>query len=123
MTNTFDTQSDANLRSSAYSQKNGRYVRGGTVYVTPSALGWWEKRDAEVDPSDIVYVLEEKYVGRTDLLAYAFYGDPQLWWIIPQYNSILDPDEELVQGKALLIPSLEKINSVYRANEIGGVAA
>lgn len=124
MAKTTDTINDASLRSSAYSQKNGRYVVGGTSYTTDAALNWWEKREVLPDPSDLVYALEEKYVGRTDLLAYAFYGDPHLWWVIPQFNNILDPDAELVQGKVLLIPSLEKINSTYRANIIvGGIAS
>lgn len=119
---TTDLGDDATLRSSVYSSKNGRYVMGGVTTVTDTALGWWEKREVAPDPSDIVYALEERYVGRTDLLALAFYGDSQLWWVIPQYNAILDPEDELVQGKLLLIPSLEKINTTYRQdNKVGGV--
>lgn len=123
-TTTASYQDDATLRSSVYSSKNGRYVMGGTTTVTDQALGWWEKREVAPDPSDLVYALEERYVSRPDLLALAFYGDTCLWWIIPQYNAILDPEDELVLGKLLLIPSLEKINSTYRQdNKIGGVSA
>lgn len=119
---TADFPNDLSLKSSVWSQKNGRYVLGGTTEVSAQGLGWWEKREVLPDPSDIVYALEEKYVGRPDLLAYSFYGDSQLWWVIPQYNSILDPDEELILGKLLLIPSFEKINTTYRAdNKAGGV--
>ena len=113
---------DGTLRNSAFSEKNGRYVLGGDVSVSVSALGWWEKKEVLPDPSDLVYVLEEKYVGRPDLLAYAFYGETQLWWLILQFNNILDPELELVQGKVLLIPSLEKISSTYRTGtNVGGI--
>lgn len=116
------TVNDASLRSSAYNQKNGRYVVGGVVSNTGKGLGWWEKREVAPDISDLLYVLEERYVGRPDLLAYAFYHDTKLWWVIPQFNHILDPVHELTLGKLLIIPSMDKINSTYFAdNKVGGI--
>lgn len=119
---TSDYGDDLTLRSSVYSRQNGRYVLGGDTSISDTALGWWEKREVAYDPSDLLYALEEKYVGRTDILAFAFYGDSALWWVIPQYNSILDPEEEMIMGKILLIPSMEKINNTYRqGNKVGGI--
>lgn len=109
------------MTDSTQNQKTSRYTRGGATEVSSRFLEWWERRDIEKDISDMVYSLESKYVGRPDLLAYAFYGDAKLKWVIMQYNDIIDPDLELVAGKLLLMPSLDKVNSAYGASNIGGV--
>lgn len=31
------------------------------------------------------------YNGRLDLVAHALYGNPLLWWVLAEYNSIIDP--------------------------------
>lgn len=113
---------DLTLRHSAYNQKNGRYTRGGTVEVSAKFAEWWNKRDVPKDPSDVLYVMEAKYEGRPDLLAYTFYGDVGLWWIICQYNGILDPQTELVAGKQLLIPIQSKVDTYYKVepSAVGG---
>jgi hypothetical protein len=108
-------------RSAVYNKKNGRYVLGGTTEVSAGFLEWWERNPAEKDPSDIGYYLEAKYVGRPDLLAYAWFGDVGLEWVIPQFNDILDPAEELVEGKFLLIPTSEKLDAMRSNISVGGV--
>lgn len=112
---------DDNLRSSVYNKKNGRYVLGGQTEVSAGFVEWWEPVDMPKDPSDIGYYLEAKYVGRPDLLAFAWFGDVGLEWVIPQFNNILDPAEELVEGKFLLIPSREKLNSIQSNIKVGGI--
>lgn len=122
MTNT-TTVLDKTLKSSVYNEKNGRYVRGGATEVSAKFLEWWNKRDVPKDISDIVYVMEEKYVGRPDLLSYTFYGDVGFWWIICQYNGILDPQVELVAGRELLIPTQSKVDIYYKVDPatVGGI--
>lgn len=110
-------------RSSVYNQKNGRYVLGGQTEVSAGFIEWWERNPLPKDPSDIVYYLEAKYVGRPDLLAYAWFGDAGLEWVIPQFNSIIDPSEELVEGCVLLIPSREKIDTLRSNLNVGGIAS
>lgn len=112
---------DPTIKNSTYNQLNGRYTRGGTTEVSDRFIEWWERHDFQYDISDLVYVLEEKYVGRPDLLAFAFYGDTRLKWVIMQYNDILDPAEELVAGKLLLMPSLEKVADTFKVSTVGGV--
>ena len=109
------------IRSSVYNEKNGRYVLGGVTEVSAGFLEWWERKNLEKDPTDIAYFLEAKYVGRPDLLAYAWFGDVGLEWVIPQFNDILDPDEELIANKLLLIPSKEKINTMQSNIKVGGI--
>lgn len=112
-------QLDSTVKDSTYNQKNGRYTRGGTTEVSSRFVEWWERYDVPHDTSDLVYVLEERYVGRPDLLAYAFYGDTAYKWIIMQYNDILHPDE-LVAGLALLMPTNEKISGSFKVSKVGG---
>jgi hypothetical protein len=100
-------------KNSAANRETGRYTRGGNTEVVDGKLGWWDKKMIDPDPSDIVYIMESKYVGRPDLLGFVFYNDTKLWWIICQYNGILDPMNELVQGKVLLIPPKSKIESKF----------
>ena len=111
---------DYTVKDSTYNQKNGRYARGGTTEVSSRFVEWWERVDNDHDLSDLVYVLEEKYVGRPDLLAYAFYNDTRLSWLIMQYNDILDP-LELVTGYMLLMPSRDKVSSTFGVTKVGGV--
>lgn len=111
---------DSTVINSTYNKKNGRYVLGGTTEVSASAIEWWEKNTMLPDSTDFIYVMEQKYEGRPDILGYVFYGDPLLWWVICQYNSILDPFAELVAGKVLLIPQQARITQTSSTNTTTG---
>ena len=111
----------ADIKNSTYNTKNGRYTLGGTTEVSLHGLEWWIRKDLPQDPSDLVYLMEKKYENRPDLLGFIFYGDSLLWWIICQYNGILDPHEELVEGRVLLIPTLERIKREISAISPGGI--
>ena len=102
---------DQTVKNSTYDTKNGRYVLGGLTEVSSFAIEWWERANLQADPTDIIYVMEKKYEGRPDLLGYMFYGDPGLWWVIGQYNTIQDPNVELVEGKVLIIPTKERLSA------------
>lgn len=117
------SSTNVNLLNSTYNSKNGRYVLGGTTEVSAWAIEWWEKNTMTPDDSDFIYVMEKKYEGRPDILGYVFYGDSLLWWVICQYNSILDPVSELVEGKILLIPQLARITQNATTTSTGGVAS
>lgn len=116
---------DLTLKNSTYNSKNGRYVLGGTTEVSSFALEWWNKNPMPRDPSDLLYAMETKYEGRPDLLGYLFYGDPGLWWVIALYNGIIDPTEELITGKLLLIPLRERVEAELFSKTIrtGGVTS
>jgi hypothetical protein len=110
-------------QNSTLNSKTSRYTLGGTTEVSDFALEWWSKKVVPKDTTDFTYVMEAKYEGRLDLLAYAFYGDVNLKWVILQYNSIIDPEVEMVAGKVLIIPTQTKVNTYYKAEPkaIGGV--
>ena len=114
---------DETTRNSTYNKKNGRYTRGGRTETNGAFVEWWDKRDVAKDPSDIIYIMEAKYEGRPEMLGYVFYGDTGLWWVICQYNGILDPMNELKEGVALLIPTKTKVSTYFKTDStaIGGV--
>jgi hypothetical protein len=110
------------LNNSVYNSKYGRYTLGGQTEVSSFALEWWNRNVLASDPSDIVYFVEKKYENNPHLLGHVFYGDTGLWWIICLYNSILDPISEIVEGKLLLIPTIERLNStVFLNSATGGI--
>jgi hypothetical protein len=39
-----------------------------------------------------------------DKVAYKFYGDESLWWVIAIFNNIVDPFRDFEDKKELLIP-------------------
>ena len=114
-------QESLNLKNSVYNAKNGRYVIGGSTEVSAGMIEWWSKNKNSHDPTDLVYFFEKKYEGRPDMLGYLFYGDVGLWWVICQYNNIINPFDELVEGAILLIPLLSRIKQEYmQTASIGG---
>jgi hypothetical protein len=114
---------DVNLKNSTYNTKNGRYVLGGVTEVSTYSLEHWEMFELPRDQTDIVYFVEKKYESLPHLLGYLFYGDEGLWWVICQYNGIIDPFAELVEGKMLLIPTTERVKASFMINNlaVGGI--
>lgn len=56
----------------------------------------------KVKDTDVFHVMAEG--ERLDLLAYRYYADPALWWVIADANDIKNPLRVAV-GKRLRIPS------------------
>lgn len=100
--------------------KYSRYVGGGTTETANLRIEWWEKLQFETDETDIVYTVENFYEGRPDLIASVFYNEPRYWWVIAQYNNILDPFSEITAGRVLLIPSKDRLPLMLLSRK-GGV--
>lgn len=91
-------------------KKRSRYVHGGDTTVNKKRLGWWEKYLFERnDVTDIRVYIDSKYDRRPDLVAFDFYGDATLEWIILQSNNIVDVVEEFTLGKTITIPSSNRV--------------
>jgi hypothetical protein len=101
--------------------KNSRYTNGGTTEVDGKFLEWWDRTIFPNDTSDVVYKLEKKYEGRPDKLASVFYGDSSVWWVILQYNNILDINDEFVKGVRLLMPSPDRLRKDFLNGKSGGI--
>lgn len=116
------SNNDVTLKNSTYNSVNGRYVLGGQTEVSSFALEWWNKATITLDPTDILYAVEQQYVGKPHMLGYVFYGDQGLWWIICQYNGVIDPNEELIVGKVLRIPlKLRIMAELNKQKIVGGI--
>ena len=100
--------------------KYSRYVAGGTTETANGKIEWWDKNQMPSDSSDVSYAVEDFYVGRLDLIASVFYNEPRYWWVIAQYNNILDPFSEITGGRILMIPSTDRLNFML-ATKQGGI--
>ena len=99
---------------SSVKRKDTRYVQGGTTTVRSKSVGWWERSDAlskRADDDIIIFSLPAVYEGRPDILAYDLYENNNLEWVILQYNSIVDINEEFVAGAKIVAPSRERLFS------------
>lgn len=109
------------MTTSSVQQKLSRFVQGGLTEVGPIGLEWWGRFNFPVDEaSDVLYTIDETTAGRLDKVAYGFYDDPGLWWVIAQYNYLLDPYEEAFIGRVLTIPSNERVQLLL-TQKVGGI--
>lgn len=53
---------------------------------------------------------------RIDLLAYKFYGNPDLWWVIAIANDMEMPATGLNEGETIRIPTAQRVfNEILQA--------
>lgn len=96
-------------KSSVLKNKS-RYVQGGLTDLKKKRLGWWEQYNiSKNDVTDITVYIDVKYKSRPDLIAYEYYGDTSLTWVVLQYNNIVDVETELVVGSNITIPSKDRV--------------
>jgi hypothetical protein len=107
------------IKNSVLSQ-NSRYVAGGATEVNVNALEWWERTKFSFDQTDIIYSVEKHREGRLDLIAHDHLGDSKLWWLIAQYNSILDVFTEISEGRIIRIPAPARAKSMV-TGQLGGI--
>jgi len=87
----------------------------GIYRKTPSFngyLGILVHTSIPIRESDTTMILEEKYEHAPDLLALDLYGDPELWWVIPQRNGLEDPIFDMKRDTKLTIPSFETVKDI-----------
>jgi len=102
--------------------KYSRYVGGGTTEIADGKIEWWDRNIFPADNTDIYYAVENIYAGRIDKIATAFYGEDRYWWVIAQFNNILDPLTEIVAGRVLMIPTKDRL-SLMLSSKQGGIAS
>lgn len=99
--------------------KDSRYVHGGVSETGNNRIEWWERKNFPLDSSDRTYVVENFYEGNPQAISTVFYGEPRLWWLICQYNNILDPVAEIKPGRILFIPSKDRVSLMLTGREGG----
>jgi nucleoid-associated protein YgaU len=68
----------------------------------------WKSPEIDLEGAD-TFVVTDTEVNRVDLIAWKFYGDCSLWWVICYANNIKNAFEELKVGTVLKIPQYMKI--------------
>jgi hypothetical protein len=113
----------ANNRDSSVENREARYVQGGETDVFENRLGWWE-RDLETfsfQASDLFVTIAPQYDKRPDRMAFDMYGRSGLQWLILQYNSIVDINEEFRSGKEIRLPDPSRATFSFLNKKTGGV--
>ena len=96
-------------------QDRGPYELGELVVkhrnTTVNTIVHSEGHDRLLENLDTSYEYEvgfvpEGYAHRPDLIANVFYGDPSMWWLLMEVNSISDPFEGFKVNDRILIPKL-----------------
>jgi hypothetical protein len=101
--------------------KNSRYIHGGTSEVDGKFLEWWDRKKFTTSDSDLFITLDKKYEGRPDKLASVLYNDSSVWWLILQFNHILDINEEFIAGVHLRVPTKERLQKDFLNGKSGGI--
>lgn len=109
--------------SSSVSNRLSRYVWGGSTQRSQTHLHWWERRVMDPDRTDSFYAIEHMYERANYWkLAYALWGIPELGILILQYNNILDPMEEFVEGRVIRVPTEARVMAFVNSAKTGGVS-
>lgn len=82
------------------------YNKTNQVSKYVNYLDHWQGTYIFPNSSDLLVQLDHRYNLRPDLLSYAMYGTPQLWWIFPLRNPdvIKDPIWDFKTGITIYVP-------------------
>lgn len=61
------------------------------------------------DEGDVFVMVTQELEKRPDLVAAKAYDNPDLWWVIYEFNGIRDPFHDLKAGMLLRIPALDRV--------------
>ena len=84
---------------------------GSTGKDRDGYLGPFRIRPIPALSDDFLYTVEPQFNRRPDLLAYAIYDDPKLWWVFAQRNpdQIEDPIYDFKPGVTVKLPKKENV--------------
>ena len=110
-----------NSRATNSSQvPTGRYTQGGLVDRFRTRLGWWERFPLERQTDDVRFTITKQFEGRPDLVAFRFFKQATLAWLVLQYNNIVDINTEFVAGKKIVLPTPRRVQASLLSNTTGG---
>ena len=95
-------------------------VQGGLTNIYSKRLGWWEKRVFKQQDDDFIITVQEYEAARPDLISHRVYGKAQYAWLVLQYNSIVDPESELVAGAEIRMPTSVRLSLDIITKPVGG---
>lgn len=67
----------------------------------------------EIEPTanDIIIDIDDKYLGRLDLLSYDYYQTAELWWIIALANNLENLPADMYLGMKIRIPDINSVRA------------
>lgn len=92
-------------------QPHSRY-NNGTIATNREGKNFLVLRqplNLKPDAGDVFVQVTQDMEKRPDIVAENAYGDPQLWWVIYEFNQIRDPFFNLPAGTLLRLPTLERV--------------
>jgi hypothetical protein len=99
-----------------------RYVHGGeTSYIPETRVGWWEMEVFEHKEDDIFFTITPETAHNPMLISHKVYKTPAYSWMVLQYNTIVDLNEELKVGDVIRLPSFVRLNFELLNNKLGGI--
>ena len=91
-----------------------------TMDDAKTEFGLWDSFAPFRTTTDVsLFQINDADSTRLDLLAYRFYGDVNLWWVIAEANNLINVFDELSYGMFIRIPSRAVVDQYLR----GGVDA
>ena len=95
----------------SFNKKNSRYSNAVISYAIDDRKFVRTRKPLyfEEDKGDKFITVLEEHLNRSDLLSYEAYGRDDLAWVIFDCNNIFDPTEDLVIGKTLRVPLIDKV--------------
>jgi len=84
-----------------------RSFRGTPVEDLTSSENWSTVVESLSTLPSRVAVIPAGMDGRPDLLSFKIYGTPDYWWLLCAANKIIDPFEQLIAGKQILVPIMD----------------
>lgn len=98
---------DLEQYENVFKKKNVKFIR---QYFSPNLRFPSSEEMGELDLISHIWSIGDRYYK----LAYRYYGDSTLWWVIAQYNQ-LPTDAHVEIGDIITIPlPLDKILGMYR---------
>ena len=64
------------------------------------------------DSTDQSFTVTQQNANNLQAVATTLYGNPQLWWVIAELNSMVDPLTESPAGTVLRVATQERVNSI-----------
>lgn len=110
-------------RPSSATKEDTRYTQGGTVTTYPRRLGWWERRPIQQQDDDLFVTVSNRQARRPDLIAYDYYRNSNLAWLVLQYNNIVDLNTELLEGTEIRLPDRQRVLLSILTRPTGGTPA
>lgn len=94
------------------------YQRTSPYYSTKQVnqyvpyLDFWDGYFVLPNAKDTLVSIDAQYNRRPDLMSYAWYQTPHLWWVFMLRNPdvIKDPVWDFLQGKVIYVPAKETLS-------------